>query len=125
VVNNYCDQVLLRYVLQHLGTYRTVEVFDIVEYQQLIDTFVAEDSMVPFGDIENEVYLEDIGTTINQLMKVCPYYSGTPKYINFKLSLVASLYLKKPVSYHMNEFDEEKVRIYIVNFYEKVRRDLT
>ena len=96
-----------------------------VEYQELIDTFIAEDSEVCFGDAENEVYLEDIGSVINQLMKHCPYYESTPKYINFKLSLVASLNLKKPVSYNMTEFDKEKVRLFIINFYEKVRRDLT
>ena len=124
-VNNYIDRVLLRYILEHIGKYRTVEVFDAVEYQQLIDTFVAEDSEVCFGDVENEVYLEDIRSAIDQLIDKCPYYLGTPKCLNFKLSLVASLYLGEPYSYHLNEFDEEKVRMFIINFYEKVKRDLT
>jgi len=123
-VNNYIDKVLLRYILEHIGTYRTKEVFDAVEYQQIVDTFIDESSEVHFGDVENEDYLENAHTVIDYLMERSPYYPGTCKYINFKLSLVASLYSGKFICYNINEFDKEKVRMFIINFNEKIKSDL-
>ena len=69
------------------------------------------------------VYLEDIQILIKQLLTECPIKEDTIDYMNFKVSIILSLLYGDIRLYHLDRSYKPYVKVFTINFYEKIKAD--
>lgn len=77
-----------------------------------------------YSEINNRVYLEEVGRVVDELMdETCKYVRGSSSYLNLKISLYLSILRKREINFHLSGEEFLYLRLLVIRFYDKVSKE--
>lgn len=121
-IMSYLERIYRDYVRRY---YReTGEVISLDPSIETKETILGKSTMFEYNYTNNKIYLKNIGSIIDSVMKrSCKYKRDSVAYLNLKSSVALSLIRGTSCAFHLDPEQEYYLKIVLSNFYNKVKED--